>query len=266
MSIDFNDPEVQRAIQERATEVAQSIISDKYVPVEDINGLKAKNTELLGKIVKNKEKYGDLNENDLSELVRVKSAREHDQFIDMIMNGKTAEAKALATEGAIAPWKEKVSDFEGQFSAAQSSISEKDKEIKDLHSKVTGMQKRQFLRELTSKDDSFKNDHFEDFYMLNQGKIDIDQDSGVVYALDSNGKSVLDTDGNKVAYSAFYDKQKVSNGLFWNGGSGSGAKGSGAGEGGLGNDPSKWTQEQKIDYIRENGPEKFGQMLSSAKK
>ena len=104
MSIDFNDPEVQAAIEAKANDIAQATVAENYVPASEIEGLKNKNSELLGKLKKAKDQFSGVDESDLAELQRVKQAREHDQFVDMVLNGKTEEAKAKLTEGVLAFW------------------------------------------------------------------------------------------------------------------------------------------------------------------
>ena len=263
MPVDLNDPEVMEAITLRATEIAKETIGDNYVPIADVEGLKNKNAELLGKMAKNKEKYGNIDENDVAELIRVKAARENDNFVDMVLKGKTAEAKAILTEGVVAPWQQKVNDIQTQFETAQAEIGSYKTQVSEYDDKLSNMQKRQYLRELTGKDDSFKADHFDDFYSLNASKMQIDAETGNVYAL-KDGKTILDTEGNKVTYADHYDKQKVSNGLFWNGGQGSSAKG-GTGDGGhLGGDVSKWTPDQKNEYIRDKGPKAYGELYAAS--
>ena len=263
MEIDFNDPAVIEAIAAKATTLAEATVAENYVPASDVEGLKNKNSELLGKLAKNKEKYGSVDENDIAELIRVKAARKHDKFVDMVLKGNTEEAKASLTEGIVAPWEQKVSEITAQFEAATSEIGTYKSQINESNERVSSMQKRQYLRELTSKDDSFKADHFDDFYALNANKMQIDSESGNVYAL-KDGKAVLDTEGNKVTYSDFYDKQKVSNGLFWDGGKGSGAKGSGGDGSHLGTDVGKWTDAQKQEFIKDKGPEAYGKLFASS--
>jgi len=264
MAIDFNDPEVQEAIKLQATKIAEETINENYVPITEIEGLKNKNSELLGKLAKQKERFNGVDEKDIAELQRVKSAREHDRFVDMVLNGKTEEAKAIATEGAIEPWKNKASELENQFKTAQERINQYETELSSYQDKVSTMQKRTYLRDLTGKDDSFKGDYFEDFFALNANKMEIDQETGKVLALDASGKAVLDTNGERVSYSDYYDKMKVTNGLFWNGGSGSGSQGSaGAPAGG---DPMKWTDAQKQEFIREKGPKAYGELLARSRK
>lgn len=262
MTIDFNDPEVKAALEAEATRIAQETVAQNYVPASEIEGLKNKNTELLGKLVK----FKGVDEDDVAELARVKQAREHDEIVDMLLKGKTEEAKAKLTEGVVSPWKSKASELQQQFETAQNEIGNYKNQVSEYQEKVANMQKRQYLRELTGKDDSFKNDYFDDFYALNASKMDIDQETGNVYALDASGNAILDTEGNRVKYSDHYDKQKVSNGLFWNGGEGSGAKGRSGDGSHLGADPMKWTQDQKVEYIRQNGAAAFGELLAKAKK
>ncbi len=261
MTIDFNDPEVKSALEERAKAIAEETIGDNYVPVQDVEGLKNKNTELLGKMAKYKEQINGIDPKDLEEMKRVKAAREHDEIVDMVLSGKSEQAKAKLTEGILMPWKEKYSALEEQFTTREQRIKELEGEFENTRQKLTETQKRQYLRELTAEDDSFKKDYFDDFFQLNASRIEIDEETGNVYAKDpQTGKAILDTDGGKVKYADFYQKQKVSNSLFWSGGEGSGAKGA-SGAAGLPKDPGKWTSEQKADFIRENGPEAFAKVL-----
>lgn len=263
MTIDFNDPEVKELLEARAKEIAESVVSENYVPVTEIEGLKNKNSELIGKLQKTKEKYNGLEENDVQELKRLKAAREHDKFVELVLAGKTQEAKALATEGAVNPFKEKLSEFEEQFTLAQTKIKEYESIVQEKESKLTNMQKRQYLRELTSSDDSFKRDYFDDFYQLNADKMAIDNETGKVYAV-KDGKVVLDTNGEKVEYAAYYDKQKATNGLFWQGGSGSGKKDASGAY--LGGDPLKWTSAQRSEFIQANGAGAFAKLLQDYKR
>ena len=78
------------------------------------------------------------------------------------------------------------------------------------------------------------------------------------------GKAVLDTEGNRVTFSDAYEKQKVANGLFWNGGTGSGAKGTSGDGSHLGSDVTKWTSEQKNEFIRDKGPKAYGELYAAA--
>lgn len=263
MSLDLNDPEVKALLEAEATKLAEGIVSENYVPASEIEGLKNKNSELLGKLAKNKERFANLDDNDVVELQRIKAARENDELIDMIMKGKTSEAKTRLTEGVVAPWQQKTADLEAQFNAAQETISEYKARVEEQETKNLNMQKRTYLRELTSSDDSFKGDHFDDFYMLQSNKMDISQEDGNVYALDASGKPVLDTEGNRVSYADFYGKMKVSSGLFWSGGNGSGAKGGPADGSGLPANPFTWTDPQKTEFIKANSPEAYGKVLSN---
>jgi predicted ATPase len=84
-----------------------------------------------------------------------------------------------------------------------------------------------------------------------------------VYAM-KDGKALLDTNGQKVEYSEFYNKQKTTNGLFWQGGVGSGKREAGASY--YSGDPVKWTPAQRSEYIRENGPAAFAKLLQETSK
>jgi hypothetical protein len=264
--IDLNDEAVKAAITAEATKIANQTIEDNYVPVSDIEGLKNKNTELLTSLAKNKEKFAGLEEGDVVELLRIKEAREKDKFIDLIMTGKTEEARTLAAEGAVAPWKEQATDLRSQFETAQGKISEFEHEIKTRDSRIADMQKRQYLRELVAGDDSFKDDYFDDYYTLNAKFIDINSENGDVNAIDSVGKPILNTNGERVSFAEHYDKQKAKNGLFWTPGAGSTAKGVSGDGSHLGSDPSKWARQDKLDYIGKHGPAAYGALLQEAKK
>jgi len=263
MAIDFNDPEVKAAIESKATEIAASTVADNYVPASDIDGLKNKNSELLDKMAKLKDQYKGIDQGQLEEIRRVSAARENDEIIDMLMSGKTEEAKARLTDNAVTPWKNKVDEVATQFSVAQEELGNYKSKLEESQGKITEMQKRQYLRELTSSDDSFKGDYFDDFYQLNKGKMQIDEESGNVYAV-KNGKPVLDTDGNKVSYADHYKNQKVTNGLFWNGGKGSGAKGIDGGEAMTG-DPKSWSTDQKAEYIKAHGFKAMADLMQGSK-
>ena len=263
MAIDFNDPEVQKAIQAQAEQQAAVIIDQRVE--EEVDRLKAKNYEVIGKnkdLAEKIKQYDGIDPADLDNLRRLSQAKEHDEIVNLVVSGNIEEAKARMTEGAVDPWRQKTEELSNQFQLAQESLSEREKKIKEYEGKVESMQKKQFLRELTSSDDSFKHEHFDDFYELNKNKMTIDENGNVLAVKD--GKPVFDTEGRKVSFEDYYNKQKVGSGLFWQGGQGSSAKGM-AGKEGFSGDPTAWTAEQKHAYITENGVAEYAKLIQSKK-
>lgn len=267
--IDFNDESVKAAIAEQAA-IQAKVLAEKqiadggYIPASEIEGLKNKNQELLDWKVNNKDKIvSETEAGELTEMRRIRAAKDNDEFVKLVMDGKTEEAKALASSGVSAAWKEKNDEVSTQFKLAQEKILEQTKLIEVGENKITDMSKRTFLRELTSSDDSFKKDHFEDFFALNSSKMQMDQDTGAVYAIDSSGKTLMDTEGNKVTFADHYSKQKI-NGLFWQAGKGSNARGIEGDGSAAGADPRQWTHEEQSKFIAEHGRQAYSTQLAKA--
>jgi hypothetical protein len=186
---------------------------------------------------------------------------ENNEEMRLISEGKHDEVIQRRMAGREKAWNETQAEYEERLKASQSQAEELSSKLEELHNKNLGMQKRQYLKELVSGDESFKSEHFSHFYDLYSRKADIEEDTGKVFALGDDGKRIVDTDGNFIEFKEFYAKQKVSDGLFWSGGAGSGYRG-GAGGDVMSNDVSKWTKQQKIDFINENGQPAYNELLS----
>ncbi len=263
MAIDFNDPDVIAAIEKAASEKAATLVEAEVE--SQIKGLKDKNYEVIGKNKELQERvkqFDGVDPDELANLRRLTAAKEHDEIVELVVGGKLEEAKARMTKDAVDPWKQKTDDLVEQLTVSQSSIDEYKTKLSQSEATVTEMQKKQFLRELTSKDDSFKSEHFDDFYALNRDRMSIDE-NGNVYAM-KDGNQVLDTEGKRVSYEDAYNKQKVNSGLFWQGGQGSSAKGM-AGKEGFGGDPTKWSAEQRHEYITNNSIADYAKLVAGKK-
>lgn len=188
---------------------------------------------------------------------------QQDEMLKMAANGQFEELSNKLMSSREKAWNETQAEYEERLSAAQSKAEEQMQLAEQFKSQNLQMQKRQYFKDLTMTDDSFKSDHFGDFFELQQRFADIDETTGNVYALDEQGKRRVDTDGNFVSYQDYYSKLKVTNGLFWSGGSGTGIKGGQGGEA-LGADPLKWTLDQKKEYIAQNGRPAYSKLLAQA--
>jgi hypothetical protein len=158
-------------------------------------------------------------------------------------------------------WTESKEDYESRLQAAQGQASEFEKRAIELEQRANDMMKHQYLREMVSEDDSFIGmGHFDKFKRLYSDQLEIDE-NGSAWALDEKGKRSVDTDGSHVPFKKLYEKAKINDGLFWRGGSGSGMRGTGGGGEHLGGDPSKWTKEQRHEFITQNGYPAYSEML-----
>jgi len=185
---------------------------------------------------------------------------ENNEEMRLISEGKHDEVIQRRMAGREKAWNETQTEYEERLKASQSQAEELSSKLEELHNKNLGMQKRQYLKELVSGDESFKSEHFNHFYDLYSRKADIEEDTGKVFALGDDGKRIVDTDGNFIEFKEFYAKQKVSDGLFWSGGTGSGYR-AGSGDGGLSNDIAKMTPSERANLRKELGDEKYVQLL-----
>lgn len=249
-------------VRAMAEKMAEKIASERYKGYEspeEVQGLKRKNEELFEKY----HKYQDLNDDDISQLKKDKERKEKDKIYALLSEGRHDEAIQELTAPRYDAWNAELSSIKEQFEAAQSSLSEREKELQAEREKGVVRDKRDFLKDLTSSDDSFKSQYFGDFFELQSKNIEIDPSTGAAYAL-KDGKRMIDLDGNHVTFDQYYKKMKVEHGLYWNGGQGSGIKGGGSAEGFTGN-PSSWKHETKMAYIQENGREAYAKLLSKRK-
>ena len=191
---------------------------------------------------------------------------EADEELQLIEQGKIDDVIRRRMEGREKAWNETQAEYEERLKAAQTQATEFEKRAAELENKAREMMKRQYFKDLTAEDDSFKKDYFGDFFALQSKFADVDESTGIVYALDENGKRRVDTDGNLVKFEDYYAKLKVNHGLFWNGGQGSGIKGGGANGEVFGTNPEKWTTEQKLQYIEQHGHAAYAEALAKSKR
>lgn len=262
--IDFDSPEVKQAIADQAAKLTEQKVQEAltgYVPASEVEGLKSKNSELLGKL----QDYKGFDKIQMEGYRNYLKELENNEEMRLISEGKHDEVIQRRMAGREKAWTETQAEYEQRLTASQEKADSFSAELDSLKQKNIDMQKRQYFKDLTLGDDSFKKDYFGDFFELQSKFADIDESTGAVYALDEQGKRRVDTDGNLVKFDDYYSKLKVTKGLFWNTGSGSGVPG-GSGGDMLGGDPSKWSQEQKHAYIQKNGREAYAKMLGASKK
>lgn len=262
VNIDFDSPEVKQAIADRAAKLTEQQVAAKladYVPASEIEGLKNKNTELLGKLQEfkgfDKDKYAQYEE--------FQRRVEKDEMLKLAADGHFEELSNKLMSSQQKAWNETQSEYEERLANAQKQAEEFQAKAEQLDSEYKTLQKRQYFKDLTAGDDSFKGDYFSDFFELQSRRAEIDPESGEVFALEDDGKRQIDTDGNFVKFEDYYTKLKQKHGLFWNGGSGSGQKG-GKGGDAMGSDPAKWTHEQKLDFMAQNGRQAYAELLAKA--
>jgi len=200
------------------------------------------------------------------EYKRFEEQRKKDELTDLLMQGKTEQAMNMLMEGQRKAWNETQEQYEERLKATSTRAEELEQKLQAVEQEKMGLKKNQYLKDLVSQDESFKNEYFSDFAALYGNKADIDEATGTVYALDDKGKRMVSADGSFVKFEDFYAKQKINHGLFWKGGSGSGYKGGNGGDGVPSGDPTKWNQEDKINFIRDNGREAYAELLKKQSK
>lgn len=257
-NIDLTSPEAQEAIKAQAAKLAEQNLQAKladYTPNSEVEGLVKKKDELLGKL----QNYKGLTDEELANFRQFEKQKSENEIVNLFAEGKTEEAINKIMSGQRQAWDDSRAEYEERIEAAQKQAAEYNSQLEELQEKNIGMQKRQYLKELTAGDDSFKSEHFGHFYDLYSQKADIDETTGKVYAKDAEGKRLVDASGDFVEFKEFYSKQKISDGLFWNGGSGSGYKG-GDGNGGAG-DISKMSAVERAALRKELGDQKYIELL-----
>lgn len=256
-------------LNQLAEERAQKLLDEKH------GGLVNKRDELLGtnrKLKDQLEKYKSLigDADDETIQAQLEQARtlhqkmQEDKILAMAANGDVEGLREVLTKQQRQAWEQETGEVKRQFEEAQTYAQKLEQEKQEYASKLSEVQKRQYLKELTSEDDSFRKDYFSDFFSLYANKFQIEESTGTAYALE-NGEKLVDAQGNFVKFEDYYAKQKVNHGLFWNGGSGSGYK-SGLSSGSMDKDPLKWTVEQRQEYIRENGTKAYSDLMKNRSK
>ena len=206
------------------------------------------------------EKIKGLDPDKFDEYKRFEEQRKKDELTDLLMQGKTEEALNRLMEGQRKAWTETQEQYEERLKATSTRAEELEQRLSAVEQEKLGLKKNQYLKDLVSQDDSFKKEYFSDFAALYGKKADIDESTGIVYALDDNGKRMVSTDGSFVQFKDFYTKQKMNHGLFWNGGTGSGYKG-GNGGGAAGKEFIKMTTAEKNELRKEMGDVKYAQFV-----
>lgn len=210
------------------------------------------------------ERYKGLSEDDLKGYFDYKKRLETDEEMRLINEGKYDDVINKRIQAREKAWNETQAEYEERLAAAQKRAEENESRAMELENKTKEMMKRQYFKDLVSEDDSFKKDYFSDFFALQSKHALIDEASGKVYAVDAEGKKMIDTDGNPVMFNDYYAKLKVKHGLFWSGGAGSGLKGQGSNGEVFGNNPLKWSQDQKLAYIEQHGRKAYAEALAKA--
>lgn len=206
------------------------------------------------------EKIKGLDPDKFDEYKRFEQQRKKDELTDLLMQGKTEEALNRLMEGQRKAWTETQEQYEERLKATSTRAEELEQRLNAVEQEKLGLKKNQYLKDLVSQDDSFKKEYFSDFAALYGKKADIDESTGIVYALDDNGKRMVSAEGSFVQFKDFYTKQKMNHGLFWNGGTGSGYKG-GNGGGGSGKEFIKMTTAEKNELRKEMGDVKYAQFV-----
>lgn len=192
---------------------------------------------------------------------------ETDEEMRLLNEGKIDDVIERRVSGMKKSWNETQAEYEERLKAAHTDKETLAGELESLKKQNYDMTVRNYLKDLVAKDDSFKPAYFDEFKAIYGTKVDVDQESGNVYALGQDGKRLIDTDGNFVPFDKFYAKQKIDSGLFWSGGSGSGIRGQGGAGDALGTDVKKWTAEQRNQFINENGYPAYSELVArNAKK
>ena len=264
VAIDFDSPEVKQAIADHAAKLAEQQLQTKladYVPSSEIEGLKNKNSELLGKL----QEFKGFDKEQFTQFQEFQKRVEKDEMLKLAAEGNFEELSHKLMSSQQKAWNETQSEYEERLEAAQKQAQEFQSEAERLDSEYKNLQKRQYLKDLATGDDSFKSDYFSDFFELQSRRAEIDPEFGQVFALEDDGKRQIDADGNFVKFEDYYSKLKMKHGLFWNAGSGSGIKG-GNGSDAIGSDPGKWTKQQKLEFIQQNGRDAYTKLLSNANK
>lgn len=263
MSEENNQPSVdETAIRAKVEAELAAKYQAQYE--EEKNKILANKDEILKEKKAIEEKFKGFDEEKFQGYQNYLKQLEENEEMKLISEGKYDDVINKRIQAREKAWNETQAEYEERLSAVQKLAEEKEQRALELETKTKEMMKRQYFKDLVSEDDSFKKDYFSDFFVLQSKYAEIDEASGKVYAVDDDGKRVVDTDGNHLMFNDYYAKLKVKHGLFWNGGAGSGMKGQGGNGDVFGNDPSKWTQEQKLEYVEQHGRKAYAEVLAKA--
>lgn len=205
-------------------------------------------------------KFGNITEKDIAELNAVREREANDEIFKLAAarDIEGLSNKLMASQRKA--WDESEAEYKDRLKASQAKAEEYEAMVNQLQQENTNMVKRQYLRELVGTDDSFVGmPYFDKFERLYSDSLEIDE-NGTAYALE-NGKRVVDSDGNFVPFKKLYEKEKMNDGLFWKGGSGSGMKGGGGGAP-LGKKLSDMSFSEKNALRNEIGDEEFSRLVA----
>ena len=184
---------------------------------------------------------------------------ETDEEMRLLNEGKIDDVIERRVSGMKKAWNETQAEYEERIKTYQHNADELSGELEATRNKLLDVTKRTYLKDLVGDDDSFRKEYFSDFVDLYGKRVQIDEQSGKVYALDVDGKKMVGPDGEHVSFKDFYTKQKVDHGLFWTGGSGSGYKGQGGQEGAKKFKDMDWREKNALR--KEMGDAKYEQFV-----
>ena len=175
------------------------------------------------KELESKFKGFNLDEEQLSAFQKYQKVIQTNELMRMAQEGNIVAIgeKLLASQRKA--WGETQAEYEERIEKSQKYAEQKEQEANELAGKLTGLQKQTYLKSLTSDDESFKRENFNDFLELYSNRVAFDE-NGSAYAVEG-GSPVIDANGDRVSFDEYYQKAKVKSGLFWKGGQGSGMKG-----------------------------------------
>lgn len=219
--------------------------------------------EILAEKKELQDRFKGVDPDKLAQFQEFQSKIEKDELLRLASEGKVDQLSEQIMSGQRAAWDEQVSEYETRLEASSGKIGELENMVNELRSQNVNMQKNQYLKELTSTDETFKSDYFGHFVKLYSDRMDIDEKTGNVYALDDRGKRMVDANGELESFNSFYNRQKIKDGLFWTAGSGSGQLSGGDGEG---RKPlSQMTLAEKSELRKEMGDKAYFEMVAKQK-
>lgn len=211
-------------------------------------------------------KFKGVDEDAFSAFLEFNKQKKDNELLQMIQDGKIDAVRQRFTEDLTKDFNQERSTYEQQAHVLKEQVAEFESKLQAQMEDNLQMQKRSWMKELVGRDQSFVGDeYFDKFYRLYSPQMDIDKDSGKIYALGDTGSRMVDTrTGDLMDFETFYNKEKATSGLFWKGGSGTGVK-SGNGGGDFVGDPSKWSHSDKIAFINENGNAAYADALKRSR-
>ena len=190
---------------EISAEISASLTAEHEAEIKKIVGNR---DEILGEKRALQEQYKDIDPAKLQEFRDLQKKAETDDLLRLASEGKMDELSNRLTQSQRDAWDEKSQEYETRLTEKTGLLEGLEEEVASLKQTNTNMSKTQYLKELTSTDDAFKADYFSHFTKLYMDRLDIDTETGSVYALDERGKRIVDTSGDLETFKSFYNKQK----------------------------------------------------------